>query len=215
MGTRRAIPRHVRVGAGRRLLTEFRRPLLRECLLVEDLIPFAAASRIRTGRPAFEVDDDARGLIYDPPAAGTDGEGKITSTAARIKLGLTDKLYLGNLDAQRDWGHAAEYVNAMHLMLQQDEPDDYVVATGETHSVREFCELAFGELGLDYNDHVEVDPRFFRPADVELLVGNASKARKKLGWEPRMGLSGLVREMIASDMEKLASTLNVTTTTPR
>ena len=140
---------------------------------------------------------------------------KITSTAARIKLGLTDKLYLGNLDAQRDWGHAAEYVNAMHLMLQQDEPDDYVVATGETHSVREFCELAFGELGLDYNDHVEVDPRFFRPADVELLVGNASKARKKLGWEPRMGLSGLVREMIASDMEKLASTLNVTTTTPR
>ena len=130
---------------------------------------------------------------------------KITSTAARIKLGLTDKLYLGNLDAQRDWGHAAEYVKAMHLMLQQDEPDDYVVATGETHSVREFCEVAFSELALDYNDYVDVDPRFYRPAEVELLVGDASKAREKLGWEPQTSFAGLVREMIAADMEQLAS----------
>ena len=136
---------------------------------------------------------------------------KITSTAASIKLGLADKLYLGNLDARRDWGHAADYVKAMHLMLQQDEPDDYVVATGETHSVREFCDVAFSELDLDYNDYVEVDPRFYRPVDVELLVGDASKAREKLGWEPQTRFAGLVRKMIASDMEQLASTLTKTT----
>ena len=136
---------------------------------------------------------------------------KITSTVARIKLGLADKLYLGNLDARRDWGHAAEYVKAMHLMLQQDEPDDYVVATGETHSVREFCEVAFSEVNLDYNDYVEVDLRFYRPAEVELLMGDASKAREKLGWEPQTSFAGLVREMIASDMEQLASTLTKTT----
>ncbi len=99
----------------------------------------------------------------------------------------------------------------MHLMLQQDEPDDYVVATGETHSVREFCDVAFSELDLDYNDYVEVDPRFYRPVDVELLVGDASKAREKLGWEPQTRFAGLVRKMIASDMEQLASTLTKTT----
>ena len=130
---------------------------------------------------------------------------KITSTAARIKLGLTDKLFLGNLDARRDWGYAAEYVKAMHLMLQQDEPDDYVIATGETHSVREFCEVAFSELDLDYNDHVEIDPRFCRPAEVELLMGDASRAREKLGWEPQTSFADLVRKMVASDMEQLSS----------
>ena len=108
---------------------------------------------------------------------------KITSTVARIKHGLAHKLYLGNLDARRDWGHAREYVVAMHLMLQQDRPDDYVVATGETHSVGEFCELAFGEVGLDYKEFVEVDPKFYRPADVKILIGDASKARIKLGWQ--------------------------------
>ena len=130
---------------------------------------------------------------------------KITSTAARIKLGLTDKLFLGNLDARRDWGYAAEYVKAMHLMLQQDEPDDYVIATGETHSVREFCEVAFSELDLDYNDHVEIDPRFCRPAEVELLMGDASRAREKLGWEPQTSFADLVRKMVASDMEQLSA----------
>jgi len=130
---------------------------------------------------------------------------KITSTAARIKLGLADKLYLGNLDARRDWGYAAEYVHAMHLMLQQDEPDDFVVATGVTHSVREFCEVAFSELGLDYNEWVEVDPRFYRPAEVELLIGDPAKAKDKLGWEPRTSFADLVRKMVASDMEQLSA----------
>ncbi|MEP7273330.1 MAG: GDP-mannose 4,6-dehydratase [Acidobacteriota bacterium] len=124
---------------------------------------------------------------------------KITSSAARIKLGLATEWRLGNLDAERDWGHAADYVRAMHLMLQHD-PDDYVVATGETHSVREFCELAFDEVGLDYHDCVKVDERFYRPAEVELLVGDATKARQVLGWEPRYSFRSLVREMVQSDL---------------
>jgi GDPmannose 4,6-dehydratase len=130
---------------------------------------------------------------------------KITSTVARIKLGLADKLYLGNLDARRDWGYAAEYVEAMHLMLQQDEPDDFVVGTGETHSVREFCEVAFSEVDLDYKDWVEVDPNFYRPAEVELLIGDPAKAKKKLGWEAQTSFAGLVRKMVASDMEQLSA----------
>src|SRR5687767_1270283 len=109
---------------------------------------------------------------------------KITSTVARIKHGLTDELYLGNLDAARDWGHAKDYVRAMHLMLQQPEPDDYVIATGETHTVREFCELAFAEAGLNYQDHVKTAERFYRPAEIDLLVGDSTKARRKLGWQP-------------------------------
>jgi GDPmannose 4,6-dehydratase len=129
---------------------------------------------------------------------------KITRGAVRIKLGLDKKLKLGNLDAKRDWGHAADYVEAMYLMLQQAEPDDYVVATGETHSVREFCDLAFGELGLDYKDFVEVDPLFYRPAEVELLVGDASKARKVLGWEPKYRFDSLVREMVQADLHQLS-----------
>jgi len=111
---------------------------------------------------------------------------KVTRGAAKIKLGLANKLRLGNLEAQRDWGYAGDYVEAMWLMLQQDEPDDYVIATGKTHSVRELCEVAFGYLGLDYRDYVVSDPKFYRPAEVDQLVGDASKARRVLGWEPRV-----------------------------
>jgi GDPmannose 4,6-dehydratase len=126
---------------------------------------------------------------------------KITRAATRIKLGLQRKLYLGNLDAQRDWGFAGDYVEAMWLMLQQEEPDDYVVATDETHTVREFCEKAFGRLDLDYRDHVEIDPRYFRPAEVDLLLGTAQKARRRLGWEPRVSFDGLVEMMVDADLE--------------
>ncbi|HEY0319359.1 MAG TPA: GDP-mannose 4,6-dehydratase [Pyrinomonadaceae bacterium] len=126
---------------------------------------------------------------------------KITSTAARIKLGLASELRLGNLEARRDWGHAADYVRAMHLMLQQPAPDDYVIATGETHSVREFCEMAFSELGLDYQDYVKVDEQFQRPAEVDLLVGDASKAIKELGWQHTYTFHDLVREMVQADLK--------------
>ncbi|HUP62625.1 MAG TPA: GDP-mannose 4,6-dehydratase [Thermoanaerobaculia bacterium] len=125
---------------------------------------------------------------------------KITSGAARIKLGSATELRLGNLDAQRDWGHAADYVKAMHLMLQQPEADDYVVATGETHTVREFCELAFAELDLDYRQYVRIDERFVRPAEVDLLVGNAEKARRVLGWTHTYSFPELVREMVLNDL---------------
>lgn len=130
---------------------------------------------------------------------------KITSTAARIKLGLANNLPLGNLEARRDWGHAADYVRAMHLMLQQEQPDDYIVASGETHSVREFCEAAFAELDLDYRDYVTHDDRLFRPAEVELLLGDSTKARKMLGWHPRHTFRGLVREMVMADMTALTA----------
>jgi GDPmannose 4,6-dehydratase len=125
---------------------------------------------------------------------------KITRAAARIKLGLQKKLYLGNLDAKRDWGFAGDYVEAMWLMLQQDEPDDYVISTDETHSVREFSEKVFGRLGLNYSDFIEIDPRYFRPAEVELLLGNSQKARKKLAWQPRVSFDGLVDLMVDSDL---------------
>ena len=126
---------------------------------------------------------------------------KITSTAARIKAGLAAELRLGNLDAQRDWGHAVDYVRAMHLILQQPVADDFVVATGETHTVREFCEIAFAELGLDYRQYVKVDDRFFRPAEVDLLVGDATKARTVLGWKPTCTFHELVREMVNNDLQ--------------
>jgi GDPmannose 4,6-dehydratase len=128
---------------------------------------------------------------------------KITSSAARIKLGLATELRLGNLEASRDWGHAADYVRAMHLMLQQPTPDDYVVASGESHTVREFCERAFAEVGLDYLDYVKVDERFYRPAEVDVLVGDASKARRVLGWEPRYTFQEMISEMVQSDLEQL------------
>jgi GDPmannose 4,6-dehydratase len=126
---------------------------------------------------------------------------KITSTVARIKLGMAKEVRLGNLEARRDWGHAADYVRAMHLMLQQPEPDDYVVATGETHTVREFCELAFGEVGLDYREYVKIDERRRRPAEVDQLVGDATKARTKLGWAPTRTFRELVREMVLNDLK--------------
>jgi GDPmannose 4,6-dehydratase len=126
---------------------------------------------------------------------------KITRAATRIKLGLQEKLYLGNLDARRDWGYARDYVEAMWLMMQAEEPDDFVIATGETHSIREFLDEAFGCLELDWNKHVEIDPRYFRPTEVDLLLGDASKARRVLGWEPRVSFKELVRLMVDSDLE--------------
>lgn len=130
---------------------------------------------------------------------------KITRAAARIKAGLERKLYLGNLDAKRDWGYAKEYVEAMWMMLQQDEPDDFVIATGETHSVREFLDEAFGYLDLDWQDCVELDPRYERPAEVDLLIGDASKAKSKLGWTPKTTFRDLVRIMVDADLESANS----------
>ena len=129
---------------------------------------------------------------------------KITDGVARIKLGLADRLALGNLDAKRDWGHARDYVEAMWLMLQQDKPDDYVVATGRTTSVRDFCRLAFAYAGLDMENHVVVDQRFLRPAEVDVLVGDAGKAWERLGWAPRTALEDLVREMVDADLARLS-----------
>ena len=125
---------------------------------------------------------------------------KVTSTVARIKLGLANELALGNLDAKRDWGHAEDYVKAMHLMLQQPEPDDYVIATGEAHTVRELCELAFSEVGLDYKKYVTVDKRFYRPAEVHLLRGDSTKARQRLHWEPKHSFPQLVSAMVKADL---------------
>jgi GDPmannose 4,6-dehydratase len=125
---------------------------------------------------------------------------KITSTVARIKAGLATELRLGNLEAKRDWGHAADYVRAMHLMLQQPEADDYVIATGETHTVSEFCERAFRKAGLDYRDYVKVDEQFYRPAEVDLLMGDAAKARRDFGWQPQHSFEELVNEMVEADL---------------
>lgn len=132
---------------------------------------------------------------------------KITSTVAKIKAGKATQLQLGNLAAYRDWGHAADYVRAMHLMMQQPTPDDYVVATGETHSVAEFCERAFAEAGLNWKDHVVQEDKLFRPAEVDLLVGDATKAHTELGWSPKYSFDDLIREMVRSDLQQ-ASTAN-------
>ena len=129
---------------------------------------------------------------------------KITNGAARIRAGLDSSLSLGNLDAHRDWGYAADYVRAMWAMLQRDVPDDFVVATGQTHSVRELCEVAFNAAGLNYEDHVVVDPKFFRPAEVDHLVGDATKAREQLGWECEVDFHGLIEMMVAADIDALA-----------
>ncbi|HEX8391143.1 MAG TPA: GDP-mannose 4,6-dehydratase [Longimicrobium sp.] len=128
---------------------------------------------------------------------------KVTDAAARISLGLSRELRLGNLDAQRDWGFAGDYVRAMHLMLQQDQPEDYVVATGETHTVQKLVELAFTTVGLDWREHVVLDERFMRPAEVDLLVGDPAKARRDLGWEPEVNFESLVRMMVEADLERL------------
>jgi GDPmannose 4,6-dehydratase len=137
---------------------------------------------------------------------------KVADGVARIKLGLADELRLGNLDAKRDWGFAGDYVEAMWLMLQQDEPDDYVIATGEEHSVQEFADIAFGRAGLDPKQYVKTDPEFLRPAEVDHLVGNAAKAREQLGWQPRVSFNELVEMMVDADLERLtnAAALDVT-----
>jgi GDPmannose 4,6-dehydratase len=129
---------------------------------------------------------------------------KITSYVAKIKLGMIDKLPLGNLEAKRDWGHAKDYVKAMWLMLQQERPGDYVVATGKTYSVREFAETAFSSVALDYRDYVHIDPQFFRPSEVHILQGDASKAKRLLGWEPKHSFQELVSEMVNGDLQRLS-----------
>ncbi|HYJ85897.1 MAG TPA: GDP-mannose 4,6-dehydratase [Pyrinomonadaceae bacterium] len=128
---------------------------------------------------------------------------KITSTVARIKAGQANELQLGNLEARRDWGHSKDYVRAMYLMLQQETPDDFVVASGDSHTVREFCELAFAEVGLDYHDYVRIDERFYRPAEVEALIGDSTKARTVLGWQPTYTFSEIVREMVQNDLKMI------------
>jgi GDPmannose 4,6-dehydratase len=132
---------------------------------------------------------------------------KITHAAAQIKMGNQSELALGNLDAQRDWGFAGDYVEAMYLMLQQDKPGDYVVSTNETHSVREFCEIAFGHVGLDWERHVVLDERFMRPAEVDLLIGDSSKAREVLGWKPKVSFPELVQMMVDADLAMLSGRL--------
>lgn len=144
----------------------------------------------------FNHESPRRGLEFLPR--------KVSFSVAAIKLGLQEKVKLGNLDARRDWGYAGDYVRAMWLMLQQDHPDDYVVATGETHSVRELCEVAFSHVGLHWEDHVEVDPQFLRPAEVDLLIGHPAKAEKVLGWRPEVGFADLVRMMVDADLAALA-----------
>jgi GDPmannose 4,6-dehydratase len=128
---------------------------------------------------------------------------KITRAVAHIQAGLQKKLFLGNLDSKRDWGYAKEYVDAMWLMLQQNEPDDYVIATNETHSIREFLDVAFGHVGIDWHKHVEIDPRYYRPTEVDLLIGDASKAKKQLGWEPKTKFADLVKLMVEADVQLL------------
>jgi GDPmannose 4,6-dehydratase len=144
------------------------------------------------------------GILFNhesPRRGATFVSHKITRAAARIKLGRQEKLFLGNLDAKRDWGYAPDYVEAMWMMLQQEQPDDYVVATGETHSVREFLDHAFGHLDLDWKKYVEIDPRYYRPTEVDLLIGDASKANRVLGWKPRVRFEELVRIMVDADLE--------------
>jgi GDPmannose 4,6-dehydratase len=128
---------------------------------------------------------------------------KVTDAVARIKLGMADRLELGNIDAKRDWGHAKDYVRAMWLMLQQDRPDDYVVATGRNTTVRDMCRIAFGHVGLDADQFVRINPEFFRPAEVETLLGDASKAKTTLGWEATISLDEMIREMVEADLERL------------
>jgi GDPmannose 4,6-dehydratase len=125
---------------------------------------------------------------------------KITKAAARIKLGRQDKLFLGNLDAKRDWGYAPDYMEAIWLMMQQDQPDDYVIATGETYTVRDFLNEAFGHLGMDWKKYVEIDARYYRPTEVDVLMGDSSKARRKLNWRPKVNFTELVRIMVDADL---------------
>jgi GDPmannose 4,6-dehydratase len=146
----------------------------------------------------------ANGILFNhesPRRGETFVTRKITRAATQIKLGLKDKLYLGNLEAKRDWGFAGDYIEAMWLMLQQDKPDDFIIATGETHSVREFAEMVFNKLNLDYKNYVAIDQRYFRPTEVDALLGGATKARKVLGWQPKVSFDKLIDMMIDADME--------------
>jgi len=170
--------------------------------------PYAAAKVyayyiVRNYRKAYNI-FACNGILFNhesPRRGETFVTRKVTRAATRIKLRLKDKLYLGNLDARRDWGFAGDYVEAMWLMLQQDEPDDFVIATGKTYSVREFVKRVFKKLDLDYEKYVEIDSRYFRPTEVDVLLGDASKAKKKLGWMPRVSFDQLIDMMIAADME--------------
>jgi GDPmannose 4,6-dehydratase len=170
--------------------------------------PYACAKvyafhQVRNYREAYGL-FGANGILFNhesPRRGETFVTRKITRAAARIKLGLQQKLYLGNLDARRDWGFAGDYVRAMWLMLQQDAPADLVIASGESHSVREFCERAFGLLDLDWQEFVEQDPRYMRPSEVDHLRGDASRARRELGWEPEVDFDGLVRKMVEADVK--------------
>jgi len=177
--------------------------------------PYAAAKvyaywMVRNYREAYGM-FAVNGILFNhesPRRGETFVTRKITKGLARIKFGLQNKLYLGNLGASRDWGYAPDYVEAMWLMLQQDKPDDYVVATGETHTVKEFLEEAFGYLGLDSNEYVETDPRYFRPLEVDFLRGDALKARNKLNWEPKVKFKELVRIMVDEDIKNLEEVKN-------
>jgi len=170
--------------------------------------PYAAAKvyayyLVKNYREAYRL-FGCNGILFNhesPRRGETFVTRKITRAATRIKVGLQEKVFLGNLLAKRDWGFAGDYVEAMWLMLQQDEPDDYVVATGETHSVQEFTERVFQKLGLDWKAHVEIDPRYYRPTEVDVLLGDATKARKKLGWSPKVGFEELIDRMVESDLE--------------
>ncbi len=172
--------------------------------------PYAAAKlyaywMVRNYREAYGL-YAVNGILFNhesPRRGETFVTRKITRAVARIKLGLQAKLYLGNLEARRDWGYAPDFVAAMWLMLQQDAPDDYVLATGETHSVREFLEAAFAHVDLDWRQYVEIDPRYFRPTEVDALQGDAGKARRLLGWEPKVSFGELVRLMVAADLQAL------------
>jgi GDPmannose 4,6-dehydratase len=171
--------------------------------------PYAAAKVyayyiVRNYRDAYKL-FACNGILFNhesPRRGETFVTRKVTRAATRIKLGLQDKLYLGNLDAKRDWGFAGDYVEAMWLMLQQDTPDDFVIATGETHSVREFVERVFQKLDLDYQKHVVIDPRYFRPTEVDILLGDPTKAKKTLGWNPRVNFGQLIDMMVAADLEQ-------------
>jgi GDPmannose 4,6-dehydratase len=170
--------------------------------------PYAAAKVyayyvVRNYRDAYNL-FASNGILFNhesPRRGETFVTRKITRAATRIKLGLQDKLFLGNLEAKRDWGFAGDYVEAMWLMLQQERPDDYVIATGETHSVREFAEKVFAKLGLDYQRHVAIDPRYFRPTEVDVLLGDAARARKALNWKPKVDFDQLIDMMVAADLE--------------
>jgi GDPmannose 4,6-dehydratase len=172
--------------------------------------PYAAAKvysfwMVANYREAYKI-FASNGILFNhesPRRGETFVTKKITRALARIKFGMGKTLYLGNLHSKRDWGYAGDYVEAMWLMLQQDSPDDYVIATGESHSVQEFLEEAFSYQGLDWRDHVEIDPRYFRPTEVDSLKGDASKAKKRLGWDPKVKFKDLVRLMVNADIQAL------------